>query len=171
MRVVTWNLNGIRAAHRKGLDRFIDLIDADIWLFQETRALPEQMPDDWAPPKGHEVLWHPAQKKGYSGVMTCSRTGLSEVGRGIDTELDEIRDPDGRVLHTKHGDLHCVNMYLPNGSSGPERQAYKYRWIEDMLVWSKRFTDSDEPALLCGDLNIAHEEDDIWNPSGNRKTS
>ena len=62
MRVVTWNLNGIRAAHRKGLDRFIDLIDADIWLFQETRALPEQMPDDWAPPKGHEVLWHPAQK-------------------------------------------------------------------------------------------------------------
>ncbi|SVB26730.1 uncharacterized protein METZ01_LOCUS179584, partial [marine metagenome] len=169
VRVVTWNLNGIRAAHRKGLAGFVDRIDADIWLFQETRALPEQMPDDWAPPKGHEVLWHPAQKKGYSGVMTCSRTGLSEVGRGIDTELDEIRDPDGRVLHTKHGDLHCVNMYLPNGSSGPERQTYKERWIEDMLVWSKRFTDSDEPALLCGDLNIAHEEDDIWNPSGNRK--
>ena len=70
------------------------------------------MPPDWAPPEGHEVLWHPAQKKGYSGVMTCSRAGLSEIGRGIDTKLDEIRDPDGRVLHTKHGNLHCVNMYF-----------------------------------------------------------
>jgi exodeoxyribonuclease-3 len=62
-------------------------------------------------------------------------------------------------------------MYLPNGSSGLERQLYKDRWIEDMLVWSERFVDSDEPVLLCGDLNIAHTEDDIWNPSGNRRTS
>ncbi len=171
MRVVTWNLNGIRAAHRKGLSDFTKRIDADIWLFQEVRALPEQMPEEWKPPEGHDVIWHPAQKKGYSGVMTCSRVGLSESGRGIDTQLDDIRDPDGRVLHTKHGNLHCVNMYLPNGSSSPERQAYKDRWIEDMLVWSKQFIDSNEPALLCGDLNIAHQEDDIWNPSGNRKTS
>ena len=171
MRIVTWNLNGIRAAYRKGLTDFVRRIDADIWLFQETRALPEQMPVDWEAPKGHDVLWHPAQKKGYSGVMTCSKSGLVEVGRGIDTQLDEDRDPDGRVLHTKHGDLHCVNMYLPNGSSGLERQLYKDRWIEDMLVWSERFVDSDEPVLLCGDLNIAHTEDDIWNPSGNRRTS
>ena len=171
MRVVTWNLNGIRAAHRKGLSDFTSRIDADVWLFQEVRALPEQMPEEWQPPEGHDVIWHPAQKKGYSGVMTCSRVGLSEIGRGIDTELDDTRDPDGRVLHTKHGNLHCVNMYLPNGSSNSERQTYKDRWIEDMLVWSKQFIDSDEPALLCGDLNIAHQEDDIWNPSGNRKTS
>ena len=171
MRVVTWNLNGIRAAHRKGLSDFTQRIDADVWLFQEVRALPEQMPEEWQPPEGHDVIWHPAQKKGYSGVMTCSRVGLSEIGRGIDTELDDVRDPDGRVLHTKHGNLHCVNMYLPNGSSNSERQTYKDRWIEDMLVWSKQFIDSDEPALLCGDLNIAHQEDDIWNPSGNRKTS
>ena len=129
------------------------------------------MPEEWQPPEGHDVIWHPAQKKGYSGVMTCSRVGLSEIGRGIDTELDDIRDPDGRVLHTKHGNLHCVNMYLPNGSSNSERQTYKDKWIEDMLVWSKQFIESEEPALLCGDLNIAHQEDDIWNPSGNRKTS
>ena len=67
--------------------------------------------------------------------------------------------------------MRCVNMYRPNVSSSPERQEYKDRWVEDMLVWSKRFIESDEPALLCGDLNIAHQEDDIWNPSGNRKTS
>ena len=171
MRVVTWNLNGIRAAHRKGLRDFISKINADIWLFQETRALPEQMPDDWQEPPGAEVIWHPAQKKGYSGVMTCSRVGLEEMGRGIDTNLDLTRDPEGRVLHTKHGELHCVNIYLPNGGASIERQNYKDQWLEDFLIWSQKFLDSDKPALLCGDLNIAHTENDIWNPTGNRYTS
>jgi len=63
MRIVTWNLNGIRAAHRKGLDDFINKIDSDVWLFQEVRALPEQMPKDWQPIGGHEIIWHPAEKK------------------------------------------------------------------------------------------------------------
>ena len=76
MRIVTWNLNGIRAAHRKGLDDFIHKIDSDIWLFQEVRALPEQMPKDWQPIGGHEIIWHPAVKKGYSGVSTWSRICL-----------------------------------------------------------------------------------------------
>ena len=101
MRVVTWNLNGIRAAHRKGLYDFIDRMDADVMLFQEVRALPEQMPKDWKEPEGYDVIWHPAQRKGYSGVMSCSRVGMEEIGRGIDTDLDETRDPEGRVLHTK----------------------------------------------------------------------
>ena len=90
MRVVTWNLNGIRAAHRKGLDDFIERIDADIMLFQEVRALPEQMPKEWSEPEGYEVIWHPAEKKGYSGVMSCSRVGMDEIGRGIDTDLSLI---------------------------------------------------------------------------------
>ena len=89
MRVVTWNLNGIRAAHRKGLDDFIRKIDADIMLFQEVRALPEQMPKEWSKPEGYELIWHPADKKGYSGVMSCSRIGMKEIERGIDTNLDE----------------------------------------------------------------------------------
>ena len=88
MRIVTWNLNGIRAASRKGLNDFIDKIDSDIWLFQEVRALPEQMPKDWVPHGGHEAIWHPAQKKGYSGVSTWSRVGISEEGRGIPTIVD-----------------------------------------------------------------------------------
>ena len=155
VRVVTWNLNGIRAAHRKGLEDFIGRIDADVMLFQEVRALPEQMPKEWSEPEGYEVIWHPAQKKGYSGVMSCSRIGMDEIERGIDTELDGTRDPEGRVLVTKHGVLSCVNMYLPNGSSGPERQQYKDQWLEDMLKWSQQFSDSNEPSLLCGDLNLS----------------
>lgn len=170
MRVVSWNLNGIRAAYRKGMDDFVNDIDADIWLFQEVRALPEQMPENWAAAPGHEVIWHPAEKKGYSGVSTWSRVGISEQGRGISTELDP-NDSEGRVLHTKHGELHCINIYLPNGGANPERQMYKDQWLEDLLNWSMQFVNSDEPVLICGDLNIAHTENDIWNPTGNKNTS
>ena len=89
------------------------------------------------------MIWHPAQKKGYSGVMSCSRVGMVEIERGIDTDLDETRDPEGRVLVTKHGNLSCINMYLPNGSARQERQDYKDQWLEDMLIWSQQFLDSD----------------------------
>ena len=124
MRIVTWNLNGIRAAHRKGLYDFMNKINSDVWLFQEVRALPEQMPKDWSPIDGHEIIWHPAQKKGYSGVSTWSRVGIIEEGRGISTNVD-INDSEGRVLHTKQGKLHCINIYLPNGRAKIETQEFK----------------------------------------------
>lgn len=171
MRVVSWNLNGIRAAYKKGLDPFIRKLDADVLLFQEVRALPEQMPSEWKQPPGYKVMWHPAIKKGYSGVMTCSKNEIIEIGRGIATDLDETPDPEGRVLVTRHGNFTCINMYLPNGSSSPQRQHYKDRWLEDMLVWSQDFLRDSNPVVLCGDLNIAHNENDIWNPIGNRGTS
>ncbi|MEE2758812.1 MAG: exodeoxyribonuclease III [Candidatus Thermoplasmatota archaeon] len=167
MRLVTWNLNGIRAAIRKGLDEWMEDIDADVWLFQEVRALPEQLPKDWKLPDGHEVLWHPAEKKGYSGVATFSRLGIEEISRGIGTNLDPS-DSEGRVLTTKCGPIVCINIYLPNGA---RRQSYKDRWLEDLLVWAKDYLNSPEPVVLVGDLNIAHTEADIWNPSGNRMTS
>ena len=103
--------------------------------------------------------------------MTCSKDEIIEVRRGIETNLDDTLDPEGRVLVTRHGEFTCINMYLPNGSSSPERQHYKDIWLEDMLVWSQSFLADSKPSLLCGDLNIAHTENDIWNPSGNRRTS
>ena len=96
---------------------------------------------------------------------------MEEIGRGIDTDLDETRDHEGRVLHTKHNGMHCVNIYLPNGSSRDQRQAYKDQWIEDLMEWAEMFVGSEEPAILCGDLNIAHTEDDIWDPKGNKRSS
>jgi len=169
LRLVTWNLNGIRAAIRKGLDDFVDRINPDILLLQEVRALPEQLPKDWTSPMPH-TLMHPAEKKGYSGVATWSKESFDEIGRGISTTLD-YDDSEGRMLHTDHNGIHCLNCYLPSGSSGDERQFWKEGWMDDLLEWARPFTELDEPVFLCGDLNVAHTEDDIWNPTGNRGTS
>ena len=169
MRLVTWNLNGIRAAIRKGLDDFVERINPDILLLQEVRALPEQLPKDWTSPMPH-TLMHPAEKKGYSGVATWSKESFDEMGRGISTTLD-YDDAEGRMLHTYHKGIHCLNCYLPSGSSGDARQSWKEAWMDDLLEWARPFTELDEPEFLCGDLNVAHTEDDIWNPTGNRGTS
>ena len=170
MRIVTWNVNGIRAAIRKGLDKFIDKIDADIWMLQEVRCLPEQLPPKWAPPKGSEMILHPAEKKGYSGVATISRVDMKEIARGMKGSLDP-EDSEGRVLVTQHGDITLVNTYLPSGSSKEERQRYKEDWMAQWRDFIKPMFASDKPVIVAGDLNIAHTENDIWNAKGNAKSS
>ena len=170
MRIVTWNVNGIRAAIRKGFDKFVDKIDADVWLLQEFRCLPEQLPSNWSIPKGSEIMLHPAQKKGYSGVATISRVQMTELGRGMEGSLDPD-DSEGRVLVTKHGDILLVNTYLPSGSSKEERQQYKETWMSQWRDFIRPLLESDQTVIVAGDLNIAHTENDIWNPKGNAKTS
>ena len=170
MRIVTWNVNGIRAAIRKGLDRFIKNIDADIWMLQETRCLEEQLPKEWAIPEGSEMILHPAQKKGYSGVATISKSSMIEVERGMGGDIDP-NDSEGRELVTKHGDITLVNTYLPSGSSKEERQNYKETWMAQWREYIRPFLESEEAVIVAGDLNIAHTENDIWNPKGNAKSS
>ena len=133
MRIVTWNVNGIRAAIRKGLDKFIEKIDADIWMLQEVRCLEEQLPKDWAIPEGFEMILHPAQKKGYSGVATISNCEMAEVGRGMQGSVDPT-DSEGRVLVTKHENITLVNTYLPSGSSKEERQQFKENWMNQWIT-------------------------------------
>jgi exodeoxyribonuclease III len=173
MRVVTWNVNGIRAALKNGLPGFVTELCGDVWMLQEVRAQREQLPTDFRLAEGLDAIWHPAQKPGYSGVLTAGggALGMKELARGIDTSLDATRDPEGRVLCTKHGDFECINVYLPNGSSSEERQRYKDAWCRDFLKWLLPRTKKNTPVLVCGDLNVAHTEDDIWDPRGNRETS
>ncbi len=170
MRIVTWNVNGIRAAIRKGFDKFVEKIDADVWMLQEVRCLPEQIPANWSIPKGCEMLLHPAQKKGYSGVATISKIGMTEVGRGMEGALDP-NDSEGRVLVTMHDDILLVNTYLPSGSSKEERQQYKETWMSQWRDFIHPLLESDKTVIVAGDLNIAHTENDIWNPKGNAKSS
>lgn len=170
MRIVTWNVNGIRAAIRKGIDRFFEKIDADVWMLQEVRCLEEQLPKDWSIPSGYEMILHPAEKKGYSGVATISNTEMIEEGRGMKGTIDP-NDSEGRVLVTKHDDVLLVNTYLPSGSSKEERQQYKETWMSQWRDFIRPLLQSDYTVIVAGDLNIAHTENDIWNPKGNAKTS
>jgi exodeoxyribonuclease-3 len=167
MRIISWNVNGIRAAIRKGIDDFIEKLKPDVLMLQEIRCLEEQLPKDWSPPDGMTYAWHPAIRKGYSGVATFSNNNFEIIGKGKANDRDE----EGRVLLTKHGELTLINIYLPSGSSKIERQLYKEKWMEEFLIWLNDFVSLDSPVIVAGDLNIAHTENDIWNPSGNRMSS
>ena len=166
IRILSWNLNGIRAALRKGLAQFLTDLEPDIVLFQEVRALPEQIPDPWANPPGWTVHWHPAEKKGYSGTAAWAKGPLDILGTGMTGS-----DPEGRVLQTEALGIHTINIYLPSGSANAERQQKKEAWMAEFMSWSKQFLSSEKPVVIAGDFNIAHQEDDIHNPSGNKRNS
>ena len=130
MRIVTWNVNGIRAAIRKGIDDYFNSINADIWMLQEVRALPEQLPKEWNWPEGFSVHLHPAEKKGYSGVATLSKPTMKilEIGKGGKKDPNDL---EGRVIVSKHDELICINTYLPSGSNKVERQEFKEDWMKE----------------------------------------
>ena len=166
MKITTWNVNGLRAALRKGLEKHLDVIEPDILLLQEIRVWPEQLPEPWAAPPGWHVAWHPAQRKGYAGTAIWSRKPIAimETGPGMP-------DPEGRILRARIGKVQVVSAYLPSGSSGEERQAVKEVWMKDFYTWMQGLAALDEPVIVGGDLNVAHTELDIHNASGNKKTS
>ena len=170
MRFVSWNVNGIRAAIKKGIDGYFSSLDADVWMLQEVRALPEQLPKGWDWPAGYQVHLHTADKKGYSGVATLSRLPMEVVQTGKPSTVDPS-DSEGRIIVTKHGEITCINTYLPSGSSGIERQQFKELWMAEWREFIHPYVTVDEPVIVCGDLNVAHTEDDIWNPKGNAKMS
>ena len=170
MRLVSWNVKGIRAAIRKGIDDYFSSLDADIWMLQEVRALPEQLPKNWHWPEGYSVYLHPAEKKGYSGVATLSRTPMQIVRTGKPSVIDP-EDTEGRIVVSEHNEITCINTYLPSGSSGDERQRFKETWMNEWRNFMQPYLDTSKPVIACGDLNVAHTEDDIWNPKGNAKMS
>lgn len=166
--ISTWNVNGLRAALRKGFADWVSDHAPDVLMLQEVRALPEQLPAGWRDPEGWHVTWHPAQKKGYSGVATLTRGPHQVISRGLPDDPDDV---EGRVLQVRWQGLRLVNVYLPSGSSSEARQAEKERWMARFLPVAAELARSDEPTILVGDLNIAHTEDDIWNPKGNKNNS
>lgn len=168
MRITTWNVNGLRAAIRKGFAEHIAEIQPDILLLQEIRVHPDQLPDDWANPAGWHVHWNPAKKKGYAGTAVWTRQPSELVRTGL-TATD--KDPEGRVTHVRAGSIEVASVYLPSGSSGPERQAQKEAWMRRFRPWSTRQVTRETPFVFGGDLNIAHTERDIYYASGNRSHS
>lgn len=167
MRIATWNVNGIRAALRKGFEEHVQRVNPDVLLLQEVRALPEQIPAHILTPETGHALWHPAEKKGYSGTAIWALGHqLKEESRGIDDN-----DHEGRVIVARFGKLRVVSVYLPSGSSSEDRQAIKDQWLPAFKDWANPLLKSRIPTILGGDFNIAHTERDIFYAKSNQNTS
>ena len=169
MRIITLNVNGIRAAARKGFFAWLARQDADLVCLQETKAQRHQLEQDTTYfPAGYHCHYVDALKKGYSGVAVYSRHRPQRVLSGYgDREFDE----EGRYLELQFGALAVVSVYAPSGSSSDARQQAKYRFMDSFMRHLKKLKRRRRPYILCGDWNIAHREIDLKNWRGNRKNS
>ncbi|MAP11445.1 MAG: exodeoxyribonuclease III [Gammaproteobacteria bacterium] len=168
MRIISLNVNGIRAAARKGLYDWLPKQNADFVCLQEVRASADQIDDPMYHPDGYECHYEEAQKKGYSGVAVYSRRRPDAVIRGAG--LPEF-DAEGRYLELQIENLSVVSFYLPSGTSGGERQAFKYHCMDFFDKKFRKMMASGRDVVICGDWNIAHREIDLKNWRGNRKNS
>jgi exodeoxyribonuclease-3 len=164
MKLISWNVNGIRAALKKGCLDFITAEKADVYCFQETKAQPGDVPDS-AWPAGYLPCWNAAEKKGYSGVLTLTRHPPLSIRRGIGLEH---HDREGRVLTTEFADFFLVNVYVPNSQRELTRLPYRQQWDRDFLAYV-RTLEKAKPVIFCGDLNVAHTEIDLARPKDNVK--
>lgn len=164
----TLNLNGIRAATRNGFRDWHAHSGADVLCLQELRMQAAQMEVEHGRPAGWAHVQADAEKKGYSGVAVWSRLPVlsASTGGGLDWA-----DREGRIARLDLEPATVISVYLPSGSSGPERQALKEQFMAWFLDWSRELLARGRPVVLCGDLNIAHTERDIHNPSANKKNS
>ena len=169
MRIISLNANGIRAAARKGVFDWLTAQDADAICIQETKAQEHQLDDALFYPQGYSCHYRDATvKKGYSGVAIYARREPDEVR----TELGwEAFDEEGRYVEARFGNLSIVSLYVPSGSSGDERQQFKYESMDWLLSIFDKWMKSKREYIICGDWNIVHTEKDIKNWRGNQKNS
>lgn len=164
MRLISWNVNGIRAAVKKGFMDFFDDVDADIFCLQETKLSAGQLDLEL---EGYHQYWNYAEKKGYSGTAVFTKEEPIHVSYGIDMEE---HDKEGRVITCEYEDFFLVTCYTPNSQRGLARLDYRMEWEEDFRKYLNML-DQVKPVVLCGDLNVAHKEIDLKNPSSNRKNA
>lgn len=164
----TLNANGIRAAARRGLGQWLELRRPDVLCLQELRAWPGQVPGELRSPAGYNTRWECAEKGGYAGVGLYTRAPVERYSAGTGLRWS---DAEGRFLRGDLEDLSVISLYLPSGSSGEERQARKFEFLEHFLPVARRLARERRPIALCGDLNIAHTELDIHDPRGNARNS
>lgn len=164
----TLNVNGLRAAAKRGFGDWLARKRPDVLCLQEVRARPEQVSDELRSPAGYSTRWLWAEKRGYSGVALYSREAADAYlpGCGIDWA-----DREGRVLRGDFGDEVIVSTYVPSGSSSEERQALKFSFLDAFPRFTRKLLKLDRPVALCGDVNIAHTELDIHAPKRNEKNS
>lgn len=165
MRIITYNVNGIRAAVRKGFIDWLKTDPADVICLQEIKAHKEDVPEAEINEAGYEIYSFSAQKKGYSGVAILTKIKLKNVvtGHGI-----EQSDFEGRVIQADFGKVTIVNAYFPSGTSGEERQTYKYQWLDEFFDYLAELRKIQPKLIVCGDYNICHKAIDIHDPVRNK---
>ena len=168
MKLISWNVNGLRAVINKGFSEFYKSIDADIMCLQETKMQENQITDDINEMfNGKNVYWNSAEKKGYSGTVVISKIKPIKVAYGIDKEE---HDKEGRIITLEFEKFYLVNCYTPNSKRELERLDYRMIWEDEVRNYLKSIKKK-KPVVYCGDLNVAHNEIDLKNPSSNHKNA
>lgn len=168
MRIISYNVNGIRAAIKKGFIDWLATDPADVICLQETKATESDIDIKALEDLGYSHHWFSAQKKGYSGVAIFSKIKPTSIITGTGHIMS---DAEGRVIQALFGEVMLINAYFPSGTSGDERQSYKYQWLQEIGNYLEEFKKKYPKIILCGDYNIAHQEIDIHDPKGNKKSS
>jgi exodeoxyribonuclease III len=168
MRIISYNVNGIRAAMKKGFVDWLQTNPADIICLQETKAHKDNVDHQAFTNLGYQHYWFSAQKKGYSGVAVLTTLTPDNIvyGNGY-TASDE----EGRVLQLDFKDIRLINAYFPSGTSGEQRQQFKYKWLDEWYTYLQSLQQQHPKIVLCGDYNIAHHPIDIHDPKGNKNSS
>ncbi|AFQ46185.1 exodeoxyribonuclease III [Desulfosporosinus meridiei] len=164
MKLISWNVNGIRACVKNGFLDFFQKENADIFCLQETKVQADQIPFNL---EGYYQYWNFAQKKGYSGTAIFTKKEPMKICYGIG---QEEHDKEGRVITLEFEKHYVVTVYTPNSQRGLARLEYRMKWEEEFLKFIKDL-EKNKPVIFCGDLNVAHEEIDLKNPSSNRKNA
>ncbi len=168
MRIITYNVNGIRAAIRRGFIDWLKTDPADIICLQELKAAREDIDVESIESAGYRMYSFSAQKKGYSGVAILSKLLPDNVEFGHGNKQSDF---EGRVLRADFKDITVISVYFPSGRSGEHRQSYKYIWLDEFLDYLNELRKTRRKIIVCGDYNIAHQEIDIHNPVSNKKTT
>lgn len=161
MKLISWNTNGLRAAINKGFFDFFKDVDADVFCIQETKMQEDQVTFDFAP---HYMYMNSAEKKGYSGTMIISKNKPIHVTYGLDGEYND----EGRAITAEYENFFLVNVYTPNAQEELRRLPYRMVYEDKLRAYLKKL-DAIKPVILCGDLNVAHQEIDLKNPASNHK--
>lgn len=164
MKIISWNVNGLRACLGKGFMDFFNTINADIFCVQEIKMLPDQVQLDLP---GYEKYWNSAVKKGYSGTAVFTRIPPRSVTYGMNLEE---HDQEGRIITLEFDDFYLVTVYTPNAKRELLRLEYRMKWEDDFRAYLTEL-DQKKPVILCGDTNVAHQEIDIKNPKNNRHSA
>lgn len=166
--LITYNVNGIRAAMKKGFVDWLKENKYDVVMIQETKAQPEQIEVSEFEKLGYHHFWFSAEKKGYSGVGILTKLKPDNISVGIKMEQ---YDNEGRVLRMDVGDITFINTYFPSGTTGEIRQGFKYNFLNDYLNYLVKLQSTRKKIILSGDYNICHQEIDIHDPKGNKNSS